>query len=74
MHILGASAHEKIFQIAPAVLAVKLDKGRVLGGGGGGEATTPHGLKLTCFTDHEDDIQSFVWSKIASRYITKKVS
>ena len=34
--ILGTSVHEKVFQIGPTVLALKLDKGRVLGGGGGG--------------------------------------
>ena len=31
--ILGTSAHEKIFQIGNTILALKLDKGRVLGGG-----------------------------------------
>ena len=31
--ILRTSVHEKIFQIGPTVLALKLDKGRVLGGG-----------------------------------------
>ena len=29
--ILGASVHQKIFQIGPTVLALKLDKGRVQG-------------------------------------------
>ena len=50
--ILGTSVHEKIFQIGPTVLALKLDKGRVLGGGG--VATTP----MDYFSNHEDDIQS----------------
>ena len=31
---LQTFAHEKIFQIGPAILALKLDKGRVLGGSG----------------------------------------
>ena len=33
--ILETSVHEKHFQIGPTVLALKLDKGRVLGGGKG---------------------------------------
>ena len=57
--ILGASVHEKIFQIGPTVLALKLDKGRVLAGG---VATTPPPSpieqKLTYFSSYEDDIQS----------------
>ena len=32
--ILGTSVHEKIFQIGPTVLALKLDEGRVLWGEG----------------------------------------
>ena len=47
---------KKHFQIGPTVLALKLDKGRVLG-----VATTPHlpiEQKLTYFSNHEDDIQS----------------
>ena len=54
--ILGTSGHEKIFQIGPTILALKLDKGRVLG-----VATTPPPpieQKLTYFFNHEDDIQS----------------
>ena len=31
--ILGTSFHKKIVQIGPTVLALKLDEGRVLGGG-----------------------------------------
>ena len=34
--ILGASVYEKIFQIGSTVLALKLDKGSMLGGGWGG--------------------------------------
>ena len=52
--ILGTSVHEKIFQIGLTVLALKLDKRRVLGGG---VATTPIEQKLTYFSNHEDDIQ-----------------
>ena len=37
--IPGTTVYEKIFQIGPTVLALKIDKGRVLG-----VATTPHGL------------------------------
>ena len=33
--VFGTSVHEKSFQIGPTVLALKLDKERVLGGGGG---------------------------------------
>ena len=53
--MLGASVHEKIFQIGPTVLALRLDKGRVLG-----VATIPSPIeqKLTHFSNHEDDIQS----------------
>ena len=47
------SAHEKIFQIGPTVLALKLDKGRVLGGG---VATTPP-LTFYLFFNHEDEIE-----------------
>ena len=52
---VGSSVHEKIFQIGPTFLALKLDKGRVLG-----VATTPppYGLFLTYFANHENDIQS----------------
>ena len=52
--ILETSVHEKIFQIGPTVLALKLDKGRVLGGGN--HPATEQ--KLTYFSNHEDDIQS----------------
>ena len=44
----------KNFQIGPTVLALKLDKGRVLGG----MATPSIEQKFTYFSDHEDDIQS----------------
>ena len=54
-HFFGASIHEKTFQIGATVLALKLDKWRMLGGGG---ATIPIEQKLTYFSDHEDDIQS----------------
>ena len=53
--ILGASVHEKIFQIGSTVLALKLHKERALGGGG---VATPIEQKLTYFSNHEDDIQS----------------
>ena len=46
--ILGASVHKKIFQIGPTVLALKLDKGRVLGAD----------FSFTYFSNHEDDSQS----------------
>ena len=49
--ILGTYVHEKIFQIGPTILALKSDKGRVLGGG-----HHPHGLLFTYFSDHEDKI------------------
>ena len=69
--ILGASVHEKMFQIGATVLALKLDKGRVLG-----VAIPPIEEKLTYFSNHEDDIQSsqnLLWSKkILSRYISAK--
>ena len=51
--LLGISVHEKKFQIGPTVLALKLDKERVLRG----MATTPMDF-LTYFSNHEDDIQS----------------
>ena len=35
MLILGTSVHERSFQTGPTVLAIKLDKWRVLGGGRG---------------------------------------
>ena len=41
--ILGTSVHEKILQIRPTILPLKLNKRRVLGEGVG-VATTPHGL------------------------------
>ena len=44
--ILGTSVHEKIFQIGPTVLVLKLNERRVLGGGGG---NTLHGLFLNLF-------------------------
>ena len=47
---------KKIFQIGPTVLALKLDKWRVLTGGEG-VATTPTEQKFTYFSNHEDDIQ-----------------
>ena len=54
--ILGTSVHEKIFQIGPTVLALKLDEERVLGGGGGGNHLP--WTFFTYFSGHEDDIQS----------------
>ena len=53
--ILRTSVHEKNFQIGPTVLALKLDKGRVLGGGNHPLLTEQ---KLTYFSNQEDDIQS----------------
>ena len=53
---LGHLSMEKVFQIGPAVLALKLDKGRVLGGERGLQPPL-HGLLFTYFSDHEDDIQ-----------------
>ena len=38
--------------MGPTVLALKLDKGKVLGVG---VATIPHGLFLTYFSNHEDN-------------------
>ena len=49
---------KKIFQIGPTVLALKLDKGRVLGGGGGEGNHSHIEQKLTYVSNHEDDIQS----------------
>ena len=54
--ILGTSVHGKLFQIGPTVLALKLHKGRVLGGGGWQPPLIEP--KLTYFSNHEDDIQS----------------
>ena len=53
--IFGASVHEKIFQIGPTVLALKLDKGRVLGGVW---QPPPIEQKLTYSFNREDEIQS----------------
>ena len=49
--ILGTSVHQKIFRIGPIVLALKVDKGRVLVG----VATTPINF-FSYFSNHEDDI------------------
>ena len=48
---------KKIFYIGPTVLALKLDKGRVLEGW---QPPPPHPLeqKLIYFSTHEGDIQS----------------
>ena len=54
MLIMGRSVQEKIFQIGLIVLALKLDKGGVLGGG----SNPPIEQKLTYFSSHEDKIQS----------------
>ena len=51
--VLGTSVHEKIFQIGPTVLALKLDKGRVLGWW-----QLPPMDFFTYFSNHEDQIQS----------------
>ena len=59
---------KKVFQIGPTMLALKLDKGRVLGVG--------TEQKLTSFSNHKNEIQSqqnLAWSKIVSSYITKKI-
>ena len=45
---------KKNFQIGPAILALKLKKGRVLGSGN----HSPHGAKVDLFFNHEDDNQS----------------
>ena len=61
-HVLEASVHEKIFQIGPTVLALKLDKGGM--------------PPLSYFSNNEDGIQSqqnLVWDRIVSRYIIKKL-
>ena len=52
---VGHLSMKKIFQIRPTVLALKLDKGRVLGGG---NPPLPIEEKLTYFSNHEGDIQS----------------
>ena len=46
--ILGASVHQKIFQIGPTVLALKLGNGRVQG------VAQPPWTFLTYFSNHED--------------------
>ena len=46
--ILGASVHQKIVQIGPTILALKLDKEKVLG----------IEQKLIYFFNNENDIQS----------------
>ena len=55
----------KIFQIGPTVLALKLDKGRVLRG------WRPFPMDFfTYFSNHEDDIQCkqiLIWSRILPR-------
>ena len=60
-----ASVHKRIFKIGATVLALKLEKRRVLGGD-----NPPY------FSNHEDDTQSqqdLVCGKVVSRYITKKI-
>ena len=53
--ILGTSVHEKIFKIRPTVLALELDKGRVLVGG----RQPPHiEFSVFYFSNREGDIQS----------------
>ena len=52
--ILETSFHQKTFHIGPTVLALKLDKERVLRG-----VNHPfHRLFLTYFSNHEDGIQT----------------
>ena len=53
--ILRTSVYQNIFQIGPTILALELDKGRVLGGGGGQPAPMDF---FTYFSNYEDDIQS----------------
>ena len=65
--ILGTSVHERIFQVGPTVLALKLGKERLLGGV---LATTPPWTFFTYFSNYEDDIQSYqilAWSKIIQK-------
>ena len=61
---LGHLSMKTFFQIRPTVLALKLDKERVLMGGN--HPPPPIEQTLTYFSNHEDDIQSistFVWSE-----------
>ena len=53
---VGSSLDLSIFQIGPIILALKLGKGRVLGGW----QPPPPSIeqKLTYFSNHEDNIQS----------------
>ena len=52
---LGHLSMKKNFQIGPIVLALKLDKGRVLSGW---QPSRSIEQKLTYFSNHEDDMQS----------------
>ena len=61
----GHLSMKKFFQIGLTVLALNVDKGRVLGGG-----NHHYGLYFTYFSNHEDDNQSqqiLPWSKIILR-------
>ena len=65
--ILETSVHENIFHIGPTVLALKLDEGRAMEGGGGQPSPMDF---FTYFSNHEDDIkckQGLVQSKIVQR-------
>ena len=53
---LGHLSMKDNFQIRPTILALKLDKARVLGVA---SILSPIEQRLTYFSDHEDDIQSY---------------
>ena len=65
--VSGTSFHQKLCQIGSTVLALKLDKGRVLGVA---TISLPRRLFFTYFSNYEDGIkyqQILIWSKMIPR-------